>query len=49
MAEFVGTYKYEKDDGKFEDFMKAMGKSCLFGAKKHHRLTNHVSTILTLH
>lgn len=26
MAEFVGTYKFEKDDGKFDDFLKAMSK-----------------------
>lgn len=26
MAEFVGTYKFEKDDGKFDDFLKAMGE-----------------------
>ena len=27
MADFVGTYKFEKDDGKFDDFLKAMGVS----------------------
>lgn len=26
MAEFVGTYKYVKDDGKFDDLLKAMSK-----------------------
>lgn len=26
MAEFVGTYKFTKDDGKFDDFLSAMGK-----------------------
>ena len=26
MAEFVGKYKYEKDDGKFDDLLKAMSK-----------------------
>lgn len=29
MAEFVGTYKFEKDDGKFDDFLKAMNVSYL--------------------
>lgn len=26
MAEFVGTYKFDKDDGKFDDFLKAMSE-----------------------
>jgi hypothetical protein len=26
MADFVGSYKFDKDDGKFDDFLKAMGK-----------------------
>lgn len=26
MAEFVGTYKFEKDDGKFDELLKAMSK-----------------------
>lgn len=26
MAEFVGTYKFVKDDGKFDDLLKAMSK-----------------------
>lgn len=26
MADFVGTYKYEKDDGKFDDLLKVMSK-----------------------
>lgn len=26
MAEFAGFYEYVKDDGKFDDFLKAMGK-----------------------
>jgi len=26
MAEFVGTYKFEKDDGKFDDLLKVMSK-----------------------
>lgn len=51
MAEFVGTYKYDKDDGKFEDFMKAMGKSHPFYYLEQQKcpqyLISHVS-ILTL-
>lgn len=27
MAEFVGTYKFEKDDGKFDDLLKVMNVS----------------------
>lgn len=26
MAEFVGSYKFTKDDGKFDDFLNAMGR-----------------------
>lgn len=26
MADFVGSYKFEKDDGKFDDFLKAIGE-----------------------
>lgn len=27
MAEFVGSYKFEKDDGKFDEFLKALDVS----------------------
>ena len=26
MAEFAGSYKYDSDDGKFDDLLKAIGK-----------------------
>lgn len=26
MADFTGTYKFESDDGKFDEFLKAMGE-----------------------
>lgn len=27
MADFVGTYEYDSDDGNFDAFLKEMGKS----------------------
>lgn len=32
MTDFVGTYKFEKDDGHFDDFLRALGKFHSFEA-----------------